>query len=326
MGSNCCTQSLTGDYGSPNVDTAVKGGVVDKTLLQSKRLDHSEQEKLHKPASELVSPAVMLQIPKLLQEILQKRGELKPPPEYLQQLPADIDDLPELGPYRYSDGSVYRGQYRSGQRQGKGVQFMPGNGLWYDGLFRGDCPDLYGRFFWLGTEQFVEGTHHGGVLSGDGEILFKEGGYYRGMLQDAKPHGVGVEIFGGNKYEGRFRRGVRHGMGVMFYEDGSKYEGEFANRAMHGRGRYEWPDKRVYEGEFKVNQMDGQGVFTWPDGRRYVGEYRKDKKHGYGEFVFKDGRVYRGNWIDGRQDGVGEITDQEGKISKGIWKDGTKIR
>lgn len=326
MGSNCCAQSAAGENGSPEAHAVAKGAMIDKSLLHAKTIDQMEQEKIHKPAPELVTKTEMLEIPKSLQSILQKRGEFKPPDECLQELAADMDDLPELGPFRYIDGTTYFGQYRKGLRYGKGIQFFPAAGLWYEGLFRDDHPDLYGRFYTLTNGQFTEGTHMRGIATGEGEILYREGGTYRGGLLEGKPHGTGVEFVGGNRYEGKFRRGVRNGMGVMHYEDGSKYEGEFVNRAMHGRGRYEWNDKRVYEGDFKLNQMDGQGVFSWPDGRRYVGEYKKDKKHGYGEFTFKDGRVYRGNWIDGRQDGVGEISETNGKVSKGIWKDGTKIR
>ena len=46
----------------------------------------------------------------------------------------DLSRVPEVGPYRYADGSTYRGQYHFGMRAGWGTCIYP-DGSIYEGYF-----------------------------------------------------------------------------------------------------------------------------------------------------------------------------------------------
>ena len=43
--------------------------------------------------------------------------------------------FPELGPYEFENGAVYVGQWKEGQRQGRGKQFWT-DGSFYEGYWK----------------------------------------------------------------------------------------------------------------------------------------------------------------------------------------------
>ena len=56
----------------------------------------------------------------------------------------DSDDkLPKLGPYKYSKGEVYEGEYKSGKRHGEGKQIWS-DSTYYQGTWSNDMADGYG--------------------------------------------------------------------------------------------------------------------------------------------------------------------------------------
>ena len=57
-----------------------------------------------------------------------------------------------------------------------------------------------------------------------------------------------------NRYEGEWKNGLRHGVGVFYYTNGSKYEGEWVE-----------------------NLKDGFAAFTYEDGKIFTGLYKNDK-------------------------------------------------
>lgn len=64
-----------------------------------------------------------------------------------------------------------------------------------------------------------------------------------------------------NEYVGSFKRGVRHGEGQTYFDNG------------------------VYDGNWKSNKRSGQGIMWYSDGAIYLGEWFDDKFHGHGVLI-----------------------------------------
>jgi hypothetical protein len=83
-----------------------------------------------------------------------------------------------------------------------------------------------------------------------------------------------------------------------------RYIGKLKNGLMHGIGKYFWKDQTIYEGEFKENQITGHGTMQWANGNRYVGEFLEGARSGIGTFFnAKSGSEYKGGWINNSPDG-----------------------
>ena len=50
-----------------------------------------------------------------------------------------FNNLPEMGPFQYIDKSVYLGQFKDGNRHGRG-KFLFSDGSFYEGFWRNDVP------------------------------------------------------------------------------------------------------------------------------------------------------------------------------------------
>jgi hypothetical protein len=79
---------------------------------------------------------------------------------------------------------------------------------------------------------------------------------------------------------------------VKTYDNGDRYEGEWKDGKRHGQGTLYYKSGSRYEGEWKDGKRHGQGTFFWNDGDRYEGEWKDDWKHGKGTMYLKDGRRY----------------------------------
>jgi len=112
---------------------------------------------------------------------------------------------------------------------------------------------------------------------------------------------------------------MKHGSGRLRMQNYT-YEGEFQNDLKHGTGVLEWDDGRRFEGGFVNGKFHGSAIMHWPDGRRYIGQYCEDRKHGQGTFSWQDGRRYEGQWVQGKRQGIGTYTNAKGFTRRGTWQ------
>ena len=63
---------------------------------------------------------------------------------------------------------------------------------------------------------------------------------------------------------------------IFLYFDGDKYEGEFKDGKKHGQGTYKYKDGMIYVGEWKKGKKHGQGTLTYADGRIENGTFEND--------------------------------------------------
>lgn len=83
------------------------------------------------------------------------------------------------------------------------------------------------------------------------------------------------------------------------YDETSKntlYYGKYKNGMKEGVGILVWPETNIYYGEFKDNQVSGKGIMLYEDGSTYTGDWLNDKAHGEGKFSDQDGVTYEGAW------------------------------
>ena len=147
------------------------------------------------------------------------------------------------GKRTYPNGSVYNGEYTKGLKNGFGKLKHPtgGNGE-YTGQFKNDC------------------------MSGLGILQFEDGDRYTGEFENDNFNGHGTYYYhtSGSVYTGDFRRGRRHGDGVMKY----RQENNFTDF--------------VFCGQWRDDMRRGTGLMNYRNKSYFFGQYMDDhKKIGY---------------------------------------------
>jgi hypothetical protein len=90
---------------------------------------------------------------------------------------------------------------------------------------------------------------------------------------------------------------------IVVTEKDRKTKQLFEKRVKHGKGVLTWQDGRKYQGEFALDKLHGDGVMSWPSGERYAGRYCNNFKNGLGKLIFADNSTFEGNWYDGKRHG-----------------------
>ncbi|RLN80930.1 hypothetical protein BBJ28_00003410 [Nothophytophthora sp. Chile5] len=178
---------------------------------------------------------------------------------------------------------------------------------------------------------------------------------YKGDLVDGIRQGKGELVFtNGDKYEGGFLQGFRHGYGVFTSQHGNRvYDGNWSRSERHGTGKERWLSSGDrYEGEYQHDVFHGEGVLTrGSNSSKYDGEFQNGRRHGFGRMEFAAAAnpnaitpsvlktvaaaamvsssqlpaglaSYVGAWEDGRMHGEGKYTRADGSFYEGTWHNG----
>jgi hypothetical protein len=148
-------------------------------------------------------------------------------------------------------------------------------------------------------------------------------GLYFGEWLDTKFHGFGYFSWSqhGLKYMGEYAAGLRHGKGMLVWNNGDRYVGEFEAESKNGKGIFYWSNGDVYNGEYLKDKKHGHGIITWGShpGECYDGEWSNDKKQGFGKYNWSNGGSYVGYWHDNKRSGRGREVWPSGSIYEGEW-------
>lgn len=118
------------------------------------------------------------------------------------------------------------------------------------------------------------------------EIMFADGGFYRGAMQDGK-------ITGRGEYQSGF---------------GEVYSGSFLNGVLHcDNGYYLSHDKEEFRGSFVRGELHGRVKTRHPRGDSFDGYYDHSLRNGRGEANYKNKGIYRGYYVNGYRHGKGEV-------------------
>lgn len=137
-------------------------------------------------------------------------------------------------------------------------------------------------------------------------------------------HGSKVEATG-ERYEGEWKQGLRHGIGTAHWPDGDLYTGQWMHDHPHGKGVYFKSNGERYEGDWEMGKRQGKGKAQWPDGSYYIGDFRNDRADGRGVFFDTGGVRYEGEFKNGMAHGNGVLITPAGKRTVGNWKEGKPL-
>ena len=59
------------------------------------------------------------------------------------------------------------------------------------------------------------------------------------------------------------------------WANGDKYEGLFKDGMKHGRGLYTYKNGRSYRGDYVNDKFEGYGTYTFAKGNRYEGMWKE---------------------------------------------------
>nr|XP_022338314.1 MORN repeat-containing protein 1-like isoform X4 [Crassostrea virginica] len=155
---------------------------------------------------------------------------------------------------------------------------------------------------------------------------------YEGQWRKGVKHGQGkLQMADGSYYEGTFVDGEIDGKGIRYFsQNGSKYSGQFVRGEFHGRGTMTYADGSTYEGEWYRNRKHGYGIMkTVGSTEVYEGGYESNMKHGMGVMMYskkirldgcRDGDRYEGMWMNDMREGKGILYGSDGSVYEGNFK------
>jgi len=131
--------------------------------------------------------------------------------------------------YVYPDGSVYKGQWQSGKRNGKG-HFV--SSLTSPGSKCGVPANMSNAILEYNGDWVDD------FLDGQGTLTIVCGDIYRGSFSKSRYKGQGcLELANGDIYVGEFDNDLFNGKGAYTYSNGDMYEGDWVNGNAHGKGK-----------------------------------------------------------------------------------------
>lgn len=212
-------------------------------------------------------------------------------------------------PYASDHFEIYYGDWDMGKKNGHGME-VNDSGI-FTGRFIDHFKDGHGRWDLAdGTTivaPFLCKTQHeeplpnavfsnpykDGEPDGEVEILFSDGGLYKGMMKNGR-------ITGQGKYESAF---------------GEIFIGTFVNGILHGKNCYvKNHAKEKIMGTFDMGELNGEGKYENERGDSYDGYFENSMKHGRGLAFYKGRGSYRGYYSYEFRSGKGEL--EYGRIPK----------
>jgi len=147
------------------------------------------------------------------------------------------------------------------------------------------------------------------VMSGTFQSMASNGGItrYEGCFQGDPhndgpvPNGPGVRVNpDGSVYAGEFKDGLPHGQGEWKAPEGAEsFLGEWKRGKKHGFGLMKFSNGDMYEGDWVDGKFQDRGKYIYANGDEFMGLWDKGVKLS-GTFYYKDGRISTRKWQNGR--------------------------
>jgi hypothetical protein len=190
--------------------------------------------------------------------------------------------------------------------------------------------------------RFMNGVYQGGVdpkkmtapkpvpcCEGNGTMGSQSGEKHEGIFMNGKKHGLGFHLWEhGDIYVGQWQEDQLSGCGLYFHNDYSRYVGDFKDGVKHGEGTYEWPDGTTYTGQFRDGLRTGRGTLNLPKDSNgqsigsYEGEWKDGFMNGFGYLAMKGEAEYKGIFENNTLHGEGRMEFPYGEIFNGQFNKG----
>ncbi|MBR5071409.1 MAG: hypothetical protein IKX27_05865, partial [Oscillospiraceae bacterium] len=134
---------------------------------------------------------------------------------------------------------------------------------------------------------------------------FSDGSSYEGGLSAAgRPDGFGIRRWdNGRTLEGTWKNGAVEGSAVLRYNEKAFYEGQLNDTVRHGEGVMHYENGYVFSGSWEADRRI-YGTLTFPDGVTSItGNYLNDRMNGMQTVQLANGYRIIANWVDNRFDG-----------------------
>ncbi|MBN2611189.1 MAG: hypothetical protein JXB00_06500 [Bacteroidales bacterium] len=110
------------------------------------------------------------------------------------------------GTYIYSNGYHFKGDFKNGKREGRGMLTCP-DGSSYEGMWANDEFNGQGTYKWADGAKY-SGEWKNGVQDGYGIYFYPNGDKYTGYFKNNKFHGKGTYTWaGGESVTGIYENG-----------------------------------------------------------------------------------------------------------------------
>nr|CAH7752108.1 unnamed protein product [Callosobruchus chinensis] len=208
-----------------------------------------------------------------------------------------------VGTFRWSDGTVYKGEFKNGYPTGRGRMILSDLNT-YDGDF---CQGFFhgsGVLYLSNCLKFYRGSWKSGKRHGKGWIEYGMNDSYVGDWFEDTRHGEGYRKYkNGAGYRGQWSKNYKNGNGSMILGNADYYTGEWQHDKPHGYGEYTWnmflnrtltfPIYNMYKGNWTMGIRNGVGMlyFGTECGSKLAGTWRNNHKHGPGVIVCGNGRI-----------------------------------
>lgn len=146
-----------------------------KQRVKGAKASMKESDLQHAPPKTVAAPVLVCnELNENVIRILQKLPDFSQ--ELKDHLRKSLVACPEIGPYRYPDGSTYLGQYKNGTRHGYGEQIWKDGSL-YQGYFEDDKCSGKGRLVHVEGDAY-QGDWTNDQASGQGYYIHRDGTVY----------------------------------------------------------------------------------------------------------------------------------------------------
>lgn len=154
-------------------------------------------------------------------------------------------------------------------------------------------------------------------------------GVYVGEAIGNMPHGYGIRFYkNGNKYDGYWEVGARHGKGTLHYEGKGDWVGEWnKNLPWNGEGVYQFKSNNDivrYEGKMVEGRLSGNCKIYKNEKLTTKGIFTNGKLNGHGELIYKN-RKCVGDFKHGRPwnaEGKYSLASKRTADYDGYWQNG----
>lgn len=240
------------------------------------------------------------------------------------------------GFYLWRDGRTYQGEFNQNTIQGYGIYKWP-DGRKLECIFEKDNANGIGTFTfssgrnekgiwkedylklgenhwlaWCGSEYIgYEFVDH--KATGSGKMIYSDGDFYTGSMINGYRDGIGEFHWAvdGDRYEGQWKKGDKHGEGTMYWKDGRTYSGGWDSDYASGHGRSQSANGSIVEGLFRKGWLKfNENHYQTAGGIQYHGESLDALPNGEGCMIWPDGDKWEGKNINGEREGLGTLYKQ----------------
>lgn len=159
-----------------------------------------------------------------------------------------------------------------------------------------------------------KGGIHNGQKDGYGEVLYKNGDWYKGSWKKNLKDGPG-EFYSYDfkvKFKGEFKKNLACGPGVLAFDSGDTFKANWTGGFIeNGLAYIQYKDGSKYDGEIKDAKRSGYGKIQYSNGGVYQGFWTNDQRSGHGVLLCRGDLFYEGIFAGDFTDGPGVLVRRD---------------